>query len=283
MIKIVSSVFAGLLGISSLSIAADDAFVIPYFNTAMPYSTRFQIVNTTTNTIPVVITFKSIRGEVIGTATGTLGSYDMIASAMTANSNNTSKWFIAPDDNSSFPREDIISGFEGYIEVEAKTFTVPGPSNPGWSKNFSNQNLNVSYSYWNNNILVKESDSFRYPFDPLFSLWTTNQGRSTDFVVTKPGQYDTGCIDVRYLISDRDGQYVTSNETVAGPAGQQRVKTICNDVTVFNFGTPLFTSDSSQSFNSDITDINNRFNVNAVGGWVNLETSGFYNTIRSNN
>lgn len=278
--------FSVLVGITGTSFAApvSEEFVIPYFNTNFPYSTRFQVVNTTEKTIPVVITFKDIQGNEILRSNGTLLPNDMIATAILPKTFESSTWYFPVGEGQSFSNKGItFFETEGYLTVNAQGFTTPGPANPGWSTDFSNSDLKVSYSYWVNNELVKEGDAVdTVPSSPIYSLWTTNGTRSTSFVVTKPGQFDAGCVDVKYLIADRDGNSVSSNETVLGPAGQPRSKTICNDVTVFNFGIPLLSSESSHSFNEDILEINLKYNVDAKGGWVNLFYPTFNTTVRSN-
>lgn len=275
--------FSVLVGITGTSLAASDPFVIPYFNTNLPYSTRFQVVNTTDKTIPVVITFKDIQGTEITYSSGTLLPNDMIATAILPKTFESSTWYFPVGEGQSFTNKGVIFfETEGYVTVNAQGFTTPGPANPGWSKDFSNSDLKVSYSYWVNTELVKEGDAVdTAPLSPIYSLWTTNGTRSTSFVVTKPGQFKTGCNDIQYLIADRDGNSVSSFGPVFGP-GHGRVKTICNDVTVFNFGTPLFSSETSQSFDQDILDINTTFNVDAKGGWLNLFYPAFNTTVRSN-
>lgn len=255
-----------------------DSMYVPYYNTYGNMSTRFQLVNTSNYNVPIQLLFRNVQGQVVGTVQGTLTANDMVATGIVPVEGG-SRWFVGSGDLSALS-DTSFGAKEGYVEIKVEPFATPGPADPGWNPIASVRDLMVDFSYWQGSSMIKDISNSVYN-QSIKAIWTINQNRSTDVVVTKPGVFQGGCQSVSYTISDRDGKTIGASGPVFSPSSGE-VKTLCNDVTVFSFGSGIFQSEVQQSMNNDLAWLNQLYNIEVVGGWFKLNTEGYNLYVRSN-
>lgn len=251
-----------------------------FCHTSIPEVTGIQdfgIINPTENKITVTARLRDVDGKVKATNRYVLNAYDMIASGIVSSGEGTSRWFLASNDNSCVWEPNInVDADEGYITITSETFTTFGPV--GFCNNdyvtVDTDLLRYEYSIWSSEGVLLNDYRHLIPATPLsISAWTENVDRSTDVVVNLTSYKEGECQEAEYLISDRDGNYFKTFDTVEpGPSGYRNFP-FCHKVNVVHFGGGIFNSKVGISAKNNIPFLqNNNFVVNA--GWIqwNIES-----------